>query len=291
MSRFVDVDLDLSRLPAPTVIRSIDQAAIRAARIASLTARYTAAGIEWDVGGLETDPGVILQEEDAFREVLGLGAINDAARAVMPAYAVGSDLDAIGVRYGVYRATGELDPSYRRRIALSFEAYTSCGSPGAYEYFARSVDPLAIRSVGVTSPAPGEVRVVVLGTADGKATPAALVERVRARLHEDAIKPLTDVVTVQGATIRSYALEVVQVIPSGPSPAAVAEVSRAGLATLAAERYRVGAGLDLTAIVGAAWAPEVRRTRVVTPAAAIAADPGAAPWCTAIVVRTEVVDD
>jgi len=290
MPRFVAEPLDLSRLPAPAVIRDISFEAILAARITSLQGRFTAAGIEYDVSSLETDPAVILQQEDAYRETLDLAAINDAAKAVMLPYALGSDLDVIGSLFGCYRMTGEDDTRYRMRVALMPEAYASAGSAGAYIYHAMTTDT-AVRHVWADCPSPGLARIVILGTANGTATPAALVTKVQMRLGEDDIRPLTDHVVTLGAEIVNYSMSVRLTVPPGPDPSVVREIARAGLQNLAAARYRVNAGIDLSAIVGAAYAPNIRKILVQSPAADIAASPLAAPWCTGITVETEVADD
>lgn len=289
MTRFLATSLDYSRLPAPAVVKGVSYEAIKAARIASLTKRLTDAGIEYDVGALETDPAVILQEEDAYREALDLAAINDAARAVMLPFATGSDLDHLATLFGVARMDGEGDAAFRRRVALAPEAYATAGSPGAYMHHALGV-ATAVRHVGVSSPAPGVARIVVLGSADGSPTPAALVEAVRARLLRDDVKPLTDEVMVLGAQIERYSINIRLTIPAGPDPERVRALAVDGLKALAADRYAVGAGLDLSAIVGAAYTPNVQRVTVLAPMADIAPSPLAALWCEGVTVTTEIVD-
>lgn len=182
MTRFVATSLDLSRLPAPAVIKTIDYEAIRSQRLISLQGRFTAAGIEYDVASLETDPAVILQEADAYREMLDLAAINDAAKAVMLPFAIGSDLDVIGSLFGCYRMAEEDDARYRGRVALAPEAYATAGSAGAYIYHAMSVDT-AVRHVLADCPSPGMARVVVLGAPLGAETPSALISKIHTRLN------------------------------------------------------------------------------------------------------------
>ena len=76
--RFPDGALDLSFLPRPASIETIAFEAILDARMADLVARFTAAGATYDVGPLETDPAKILQEVDAYREVIVRQRIDDA---------------------------------------------------------------------------------------------------------------------------------------------------------------------------------------------------------------------
>ena len=73
------------------------------------------AGAVYDVEGLEFDPIKITQESSTYFELLLRDRVNQAARSVTLAFAVGGDLDAIASRYpgGVPRLAG------RRRRALS----------------------------------------------------------------------------------------------------------------------------------------------------------------------------
>jgi phage-related baseplate assembly protein len=287
--RFVPAAIDLSRLAAPTVIKTIDFEAIRAARVADLAKRLTAAGVDYDATTLESDPGTMLQEVDAYREMLDLQRINEAARAVMLPYAEGPDLDVIGSRFAVQRLAGEQDSAYRYRIALAPEAYASAGSAGAYAYHARSVSA-EIVDVGVTSPSVGVAKVVILPR-DGlsAATVDALRVAVNMRLQSDEIRPLTDVVVVRVAEIVDYAISAHLVVPAGPDPSLIAASARAALQTLAADCYRVGRSIDASEILGAAWGANVRRVSV-TPTAGLTVTSDQAPRCTSIVVTTEVVN-
>jgi phage-related baseplate assembly protein len=134
MTRFTAETLDLSRLPPADLVRPLDYEAIVAARVADLKDRLEAADIPFDVDRLETDPGVILQEADAYRELLALQAINDVGRANMLAYATGADLDNLAAVYGggisrLLVSAGpppvyETDERFRRRILLAPERGT-----------------------------------------------------------------------------------------------------------------------------------------------------------------------
>lgn len=71
--------------------------------------------------------------------------MNDAARAIMPAYAVGVDLDNIAALFGIVRfvitpadpqtgapAVMESDADFRRRMVLAPEGFSVAGPEGAY---------------------------------------------------------------------------------------------------------------------------------------------------------------
>lgn len=285
MARFVADTLDLSRLPSPTVIRDLDYETIRSDRLADFKRRWPA----WDQGVLETDPAVILQETDAYRELLDKQRINEAAKAVMLPYAEEGDLDVIGSLFGVERLSGEEDDPYRYRIALAPEAYASAGSAGAYEFHARAVSA-SIVDVGVSCPRTGVAQVVLLfavGTSPDDV--AALASAVNARLQSDEIRPLTDQVVVLVAEIVPFAVDVRVTIPSGPDPSVVEAAARTSLLTLASSAYRVARSVDASEVSGAAWSSNARKVDVLS--GGVSVTETQAPLCTGVVVTAVVVTE
>ncbi len=90
--------IDLSQLPAPNVVETLDYETLLAERKATLISLYPAdeqASVA-RVLALESDPLVKLLQENAYREVILRQRINEAAKAVMVAWANGSDLDQLG---------------------------------------------------------------------------------------------------------------------------------------------------------------------------------------------------
>ena len=92
--------VDLSRLPAPTIVETLDFDTIYGQMLAQLLILLP--GFDATV---ESDPAVKLLQVAAYREVLLRARVNDAARAVMPAYAVGADLDNLAALMSVVRLT------------------------------------------------------------------------------------------------------------------------------------------------------------------------------------------
>ena len=127
----------------------------RMARLKVLWAEYDPpSAAQYDVEALEFDPIKINQEACAYFELLIRDRVNQAARSVTLAYAIGTDLDAIASRYpgGVPRLENESDDRYRRRIWLSPNTLSSHGTAEAYEFWALTAMPelrdvTAIRSV------------------------------------------------------------------------------------------------------------------------------------------------
>ena len=91
--------IDLSQLPEPEVIENLDFETIYQELLGDF--REAMAG-EW-TAEVESDPVLKLLQLAAYRELLLRARINDAARAVMLAYASGADLDQIGAGFNVQR--------------------------------------------------------------------------------------------------------------------------------------------------------------------------------------------
>jgi phage-related baseplate assembly protein len=130
--------VDLSRLPAPNVVEVIDFEVIRDDMLADLCERAPS----FDAL-VPSDPAYKLLEVAAYREMLIRQRVNDAAKAVMLAYAQRGDLDQLGALLGVERLildpgnpdagippTMESDEDFRRRIQLSPEGFSVAGRRG-----------------------------------------------------------------------------------------------------------------------------------------------------------------
>ena len=143
--------IDLSQLPAPNVVEPLDYETLLAERKATLISLYPAD--QQDAVArtltLESEPIVKLLQENAYRELILRQRINEAAKAVMVAYALDADLDQLGVNNGVTRLTispadettipptpavMESNDDFRLRIASAFEGLSVAGPTGAYEY-------------------------------------------------------------------------------------------------------------------------------------------------------------
>ncbi|MET0373168.1 MAG: baseplate J/gp47 family protein, partial [Rhizorhabdus sp.] len=220
--------VDLSRLPAPAVIEALSFEQIRADMLAMLAARLP--GFDAFV---ESEPAVKLIEVFAYRELLLRARINDAARAVMPAYAIGADLDQLAALMGVARllvtpadpqtgaaAVMESDADLRRRLVLAPEGYSVAGPEGAYIFHALTADG-DVLDASATSPSPGAVVVTILARGNGGVAGAPLVAEVAAYLSADERRPLTDVVTVQPAQLVDYQITAQVRTFAGPDAAIV----------------------------------------------------------------------
>ena len=103
----------------------------------------------------------------------------------------------------------ESDENYRERIQIAPESFTTAGSIGAYEYYARSANS-EIGSVAVEGPPvtqPGNVNIYPL-MSDGTLPPSEILEQVYESCNADDIRPDTDYVHVLSPEEREYVLNV-----------------------------------------------------------------------------------
>lgn len=252
MSRFSAIDLSL--LAPPQLIETISFENILAAHKAYVTEQWDALRVArpslpaLDTLGLETEPITIILEVLAYRETLLRSLVNDKARGLLLAYAIGTDLEHLGALYEVAKMPGESDERYRRRIQLAPEAFSVAGPAGAYEFHALSVS-LDIDDAHAYSPSDGRVTVVLAGK-NGAEVSDEIVRAVVDKFDRNDLVPLTDNVAVVKAERVFYDLALDLVIKRGPDPQTIKLGSDAAVRRYAAERYRIGAevyGVGVTA--------------------------------------------
>lgn len=292
--------VDLSQLAAPDVVEQIDFETILAAMLADLRARDP----EFDAL-VESDPAYKILQVAAYRETLLRQRVNEAGRAVMLAYAAGADLDNLGALFSQQRLvldpgdataippvppTLEGDADFRRRIQLSLEGFSTAGPRGAYIFHALSASG-DVLDVSAISPTPGNVLVTVLSrTSDGTAG-AELLNTVAAALNDDDVRPLTDTVTVQSATIVTYAIQATLYFYDGPDRAVVLASAQAAVEAYAEAQRRLGRDVTLSGIYAALHQPGVQRVELVSPAANVVIDTNEASRVTSIVLTDGGVDE
>lgn len=292
--------IDLSLLPAPDVVESLDFEDIlaeRKARLVELTAETDRPALEAALA-LESEPITKLLQENAYRELALRQRINEAARAVMLAYAGSADLDQIGANYGVPRLlidagdsdavppvapTWEADSDYRRRILLSLEGYTTAGSAESYVFHALSADG-AVRDAAAVSPAPGQVTVYVLSReGDGTASEQTL-SAVAAAVNAEHVRPMTDEVTVLSAAVVTYTIEADLLVANGPDATVIRDAATAAATQYAEESRRLGLDVSLSGIYRALHQPGVLRVDLTAPAGNIVIADGQTGYCTDIAI-------
>lgn len=95
------------------MVEGLDYETLLAERKATLISLYPTGQQEAVARTLtfESEPIVKLLQENAYRELILRQGINEAAKAVMVAYALDGDLDQLGANNGVPRPT--IRPSHR----------------------------------------------------------------------------------------------------------------------------------------------------------------------------------
>ena len=116
----------------------------------------------------ESEPLTKLLQENVYREVLLRSKLNAQYRAVLLAYATGTDLDAKVADYGIQRliispedltttpptpAVYERDEDLRYRASKAFDALSVAGPTSAYEFHSLSADG-RVADAYAFSPAP-----------------------------------------------------------------------------------------------------------------------------------------
>ena len=306
--------IDLSLLPAPDVVEPLDFEAVYQDMLAAFR---TLMGDGWSAA-LESDPVVKLLELAAYREVQIRARINDAARSVMLAYAVGSDLDQIGADFGVVRLDGEEDARFRYRIQQGFHRLAAAGPINAYRQHALAVST-DIADVDVWSEAPGQVTVAVLAKAlypvsevaeaeviAGEAlfgpgpdathayvvAPAdsTLLRNVLAALNADDVRPLTDAVVVRAPVVRTFTVTaVIEVLP-GPDPELILQRREAALRRYVASVGNLSFDATRAGIIAALVEAGVKNVQFSEPVSDIVCGRGEIAVMTSLQLSAEIVD-
>ncbi len=284
--------VDLSRLPAPSVVEALNFETIYADMLASLLVLVP----DFDAT-VESDPAVKILQVAAYRELLLRARINDAARQVMVAFATDTNLDQLAALFGVTRllitpavpadgiaAVYESDDDLRSRVVIAPEALSVAGPEGAYIFHARSASG-DVLDASATSPSPGNVLVTILSRAVGGVASPALIATVLAYLSSETRRPMTDNVTVQSATIVPFVVTATLKTFSGPDSGIVLAASRARLDDYLARSYRLGRDITRAGIIAALGGVEgIQNVILTAPAADIVLDRTQAGLCTAITI-------
>lgn len=292
--------IDLSTLPAPDVIETLSFETILAEMLTDLQARDPAFSAL-----VESDPAYKILEVCAYRELLVRQRVNDAARATMLAYALGSDLDQIGALFGVARleitpadteavppvaAVMESDTAFRRRIQLSLEGFSTAGPEGAYVFHSLAADGDVLDASAI-SPSAGNVTVSVLSRTGTGAAGSPLLAAVTAALNADSVRPLTDNVTVQSATIVNFAVTAAIYTYPGPDSSVILTEANAALDAYIDSVHRIGKDVTLSGLYAALHRPGVQRVNLTAPTANVTISATQASYCNARTITIAGTDE
>ncbi|WP_210448430.1 baseplate assembly protein [Pantoea ananatis] len=292
--------IDLSQLPAPEVIEVPDFETLLAERKESLIALYPAdeQAAMRRVLALESDPLVKCLQENVYREILLRQRINEAAQAVMVAYALGTDLDQLAANNNVKRLTitpanpdavppvaavMESDDDLRLRVPGAFEGLSVAGPTAAYEFYAKSADG-RVSDVSATSPAPAEVLITVLSRDNSGAATADLLNAVNVALNAEEVRPVADRVTVQAAAIFDYQVKATLHLFDGVAAGPCLEAAQAAMDAYLTDQKKLGRSVRRESYGAVLRVAGVDWVEITEPAQDIILDRTQAGNCTAVAV-------
>lgn len=273
--------IDLSELPPPEIVEAIDYEAILQAMIDEMIALHPSIA---PVLRLQSEPVRKLLEVAAYREILLRQRVNDAARAVMLATAVGADLDNLAANYGVRRldvpapaeSSGsprpESDERLRRRVLLAIEAFSAAGPSGAYVYHALTAAP-ELRDATAISAEPGSVTVTLMQSTDEPEPTEDQRVRVVAALSSDRVRPLTDIVIVSGPVVVETPIIAELLLYPGPDGAVVTARAQARLEEWLESVAYLGRDLRRSAIFSRLHVDGVQSVNLISPAEDVIGNP------------------
>lgn len=251
---------DLTQLPPPEVVETLDFETILQVHRADLLARYPEAAAVID---LESEPLNKLLQAHAYRELLYRQRVNEAARAHLLAFATGADLDHKAAFYGLTRLAGESDERLRARVQLRIKSLAGNGTREAYELTAMTASQ-NVRDARATQPFPGRVH-LLLWCHDAAQAEATLAT-VLAAINADDGRPLGVPVTV--ALARARAINITAAIErEAGAPADLAQRLVVMLADALAAYARLGRDVPRSWITARLHTAQVAAVRFHDPAA------------------------
>lgn len=270
--------IDLSQLPAPIVVEQKAYEQILLELKTDLISRDPQLEA---VLSLESEPLVKLLQVYAYRELLTRQRENLKAVSLMLAFAKGSDLDHIGANYGVPRLlidsgnpsaippispTYESDSDFKRRIQLSFEAFTTAGSEASYIFHGLSADG-RMADITPLSPSAGVVEIYVLArTGDGLAD-STLLTKVENALNAKTIRPLTDNVQVFSVDVVNFVVVAELILFNGPDESLVLSNAQTELDNYLLASRSNGIDITISGLHHALHQSGVQKVNLISPSA------------------------
>lgn len=274
MSEFTSIDL--SQIPAPDVVESLDFELILSDMKASLTA-----SLGYDSWNIESEPLTKLLEVFAYRELLLRQRVNEAAKQTMIAYATGSNLEHLAALLGVLRQEGEADDRLRGRTQLALEGFSTAGPVGAYVYHALAASD-KVKDVAVSSPSAGQVLVSVLSEEGDGFASSNLISAVNTYLNDEDVRPLTDYVVVQSAEIITYSVQATLTFYPGPDAEMVRSAAETAMSDYAAQNHKMGRDITLSGIYAALHQSGVQNVSLSSPSQSIVCSAHQSAYCESI---------
>lgn len=270
--------IDLSQLPPPTVVEQKNYEQILLELKTDLISRDPQLEA---VLSLESEPIVKLLQVYAYRELLTRQRENQKAVSLMLAFAKGSDLDQLGANYGVPRLlidsgnptaippiapTYESDNYFKRRIQLSFEAFTTAGSEASYIFHGLSADG-QVADITPLSPSAGVVEIYVLARTGNGLADSALLTKVENALNAKTIRPLTDNVQVFSVDVVNFVVVAELILFNGPDESLVLTNAQTELDNYLLASRSNGIDITISGLHHALHQSGVQKVNLISPSA------------------------
>ncbi|WP_322027301.1 baseplate J/gp47 family protein [Burkholderia sp. BCC1977] len=286
--------IDLSQLPAPDIVDTIDFETLfaqRKARFISLYPKDQQAEIAATLA-LESEPLARSLQENAYREMILRALLNDKARGLLLAYATKTTLEHLGAYFDVERlqvSPGDpengIDPVYedddslRERIQLAPRGFSVAGPDDAYVFHARAADGRVL-SASAYSPKPCVMVVTILSREGDGTASEELLQVVRKAL--EGKRPQTDQVIVQSAKIVRYAIRATLRFFTGPDRSVALAEAKKRTQTFADAMHRTGMEVTVDGLHAAMRVAGVQKVILDTPANGVPIGVDQASYCTGI---------
>ena len=283
--------INLSELPTPNVVEQKTFEQIFSELKADLISRDASLSAVLE---FESEPLVKLLQVFAYREMMLVQRENQKAISIMLAFAKESDLDHIGANYNVKRLlvdsgnpsaippilpTYETDEDFRRRIQLSFEAFTTAGSEASYIFHGLSADG-QVADISALSPSEGVVEIYVLARTGTGAADSTLLSKVNAALNAKTVRPLTDNVQVYSVEVINFAVIAELILFSGPDQALVLANAQAELDNYLSSSRNIGLDITISGLLHALHQAGVHKVNLISPTADVVIQAHQVGYCT-----------
>ncbi|WP_146258631.1 baseplate J/gp47 family protein [Agrobacterium rosae] len=203
-------DSVLNQLPPPQVVEQLDYEILLARQSDKFKALWSAVRAanpdanlpDYDVAMLETDPPVIVNEAESYRELLMRQRVNEAAVARLLAFATFGNLDHLAAFYDVVRMAGEKDDRLKRRVILAIQGRSPGGTEARYASIAMDADIRVRDAIVYTVGRSPVINVAIFSDAADGVADAALISAVNAALQAGDKRMVNDTIIVRTAVRR-----------------------------------------------------------------------------------------
>lgn len=285
----------------PTLIQPLDYEVILNDRKERFISLFEISEQEhWrNVLGRESDPITKLLQENAYLELLYRNKCNADARALLIAYAVGSDLDHLALtEYGLVRlivtpadnsvvppspAIYESDERLKERCLLQYDGMNTAGSSNAYKFFTLTadgrVDGVKVHS-DIDHPYLLDIVISQVDSENGQAS-QELIDIVQNALDPDHVRPICDRPTVKSSIPQPYQLSARLFVGKNAKDSLLLEAAQLRIQSYIQKTRKEGQSIRLSALYAALHVDGIKRVIIDSPAADIEIDIYHHPYCTA----------